>query len=158
MFSNVTKGRIRKGHASSRGYPFMFTNPAYEMSLSFTNICRLTLTTRIFINNIGRHHMWDLIFKGEQRAYSVSINKNAPLLSAFTTNHFSIKDYFHLLLKSVLFPIVILISWLALISSLYLQISLWKKQCPLQLKITSIPIVLLEILHQNCLKISSYHQ
>ena len=78
MFSNVTKGRIRKGHGSSRGYPFMFTNPTYEMSLSFTNICRLTLTTRIFINNIGRHHMWDLIFKGEQRAYSISINKNAP--------------------------------------------------------------------------------
>ena len=81
MFSNVTKGRIRKGHASSRGYPFMFTNPTYEMSLSFTNICRLTLTTRIFINNIGRHHKWDLIFKGEQRAYSVSINKNAPLVN-----------------------------------------------------------------------------
>ena len=56
----------------------MFTNPTYEMSLSFTNICRLTLTTRIFINNIGRHHKWDLIFKGEQRAYSVSIDKNAP--------------------------------------------------------------------------------
>ena len=50
----------------------MFTNPTYEMSLSFTNICRLTPTTRIFINNIGRHHKWDLIFKGEQRAYSVS--------------------------------------------------------------------------------------
>ena len=48
------------------------------MSLSFTNICRLTLTTRIFINNIGRHHKWDLIFTGEKRAYSVSINKNAP--------------------------------------------------------------------------------
>ena len=50
----------------------------YEMSLIFTNICRLTLTTRIFINNIGRYHKWDLIFKGEQRAYSISINKNAP--------------------------------------------------------------------------------
>ena len=80
MFSNITKGRIRKGHASSRGYPFMFTNPTYEM-LSFTNICRLTLTIRIFINNIGRHHKWDLIFKGEQRAYSVCINKNTPWIN-----------------------------------------------------------------------------
>ena len=43
---------------------------------------------------------------------------------------------FHLLQKSVLLPIATLISWLALISSLYLQISLRKKLCPLQLNIT----------------------
>ena len=35
-------------------------------------------STRIFINNIGRHHKLDLIFKWEQRVYSVSINKNTP--------------------------------------------------------------------------------
>ena len=29
MFPNITKGRIWKGHASSRGYNFMFTNPTY---------------------------------------------------------------------------------------------------------------------------------
>ena len=85
MFSNVTKGRIRKGNASSRGYPFMFTNPAYEMSLSLTSICKLTLTTRIFINNIGRHHKWDLIFQGEQRAYSVSILIKMHLSSQFVS-------------------------------------------------------------------------
>ena len=58
MFFYITKVRIWKGHASSRGYPFMFTNPIYEMSLSFTHIRRLTLTSRIFINNIGQHHKW----------------------------------------------------------------------------------------------------
>ena len=72
MFSNVTKGRIRKGHTSSRGYPFMFTNPTYEMSLSFTNICRLTLTTRIFINNIGRHHKMMMMSSNIIYKYSCS--------------------------------------------------------------------------------------
>ena len=68
-----------------------------------------------------------------------------PILSAFTTNHFSIKDFFHFILESALSLIATLISWLALISSLYSQISLWKKQCPLQLKLTLMSLVLIEI-------------
>ena len=67
---------FEKGMLVLGDIPFMFTFPTYEKSLSFTNICKLT--TRIFIKNIGRHHKCDLIFKREQRAYSVSINKNAP--------------------------------------------------------------------------------
>ena len=71
----LLKGGFEKGMLVFIGYPFMFTNPTYEMSLSFTNICRLTLTTGIFINNIGRHYKWDLIFKEEQRAYSFLLIK-----------------------------------------------------------------------------------
>ena len=74
--------------------PVMLTNLTYEMPLSFTNICRLELTTRIFINNIGRHQKWGMIFKGEERAYSVSINENMLLIHLGEMLVYHIKQFF----------------------------------------------------------------
>ena len=52
----------------------MFTNSAYEMSMGFSNIRGLTMSTRIFINYIRRHHKWNLIFKGKERANNIFIH------------------------------------------------------------------------------------
>ena len=76
MFTDVTMWGIYIRFFSSRGYSFMFTNSAYEMSMGFSNIRGLTLSTWIFINYIRRHHMWNLIFKGKERANNIFINKD----------------------------------------------------------------------------------
>ena len=76
MFTDVTMWEIYISFFSSRGYSFMFTNSAYEMSMGFSNIRGLTLSTRIFINYIRRHHKWNLIFKGKERANNIFINKD----------------------------------------------------------------------------------
>ena len=61
---------------SSKGYSFMFTNSAYEMSMGFSNIRGLTLSTWIFITYIRRHRKWNLIFKGKERANNIFIHKD----------------------------------------------------------------------------------
>ena len=45
MFMDVTMWVIYIRFFSSRGYSFMFTNSAYEMSMGFSNIRGLTLSS-----------------------------------------------------------------------------------------------------------------
>ena len=45
MFTDVTMWGIYIRFFSSRGYSFMFTNSAYEMSMGVSNIRGLTLST-----------------------------------------------------------------------------------------------------------------
>ena len=77
----LLKGGFEKGMLVLGDIPLCSQNPTYEMSLSFTNICKLTLNTRIFMNYIGGHHKWDMIFKGEQRAYSFPLTKIRLILT-----------------------------------------------------------------------------
>ena len=49
----------------------MFTNSAYEMSMGFSNIRGLS-----YISYIRRHHKWNLIFKGKERANNIYIHKD----------------------------------------------------------------------------------
>ena len=83
MFTDVTMWGIYIKFFSSVGYSFMFTNSAYEMSMGFSNIRGLTLSTRIFNNYIRRHHKRNLIFKGKERANNIFIHKYAPIKSTW---------------------------------------------------------------------------
>ena len=114
MFTDVTMWGIYLRFFSSRGYSFMFTNSAYEMSIGFSNIRGLTLSTWIFINYIRRHHKWNLIFKGKERANNIFIHKdtsqvdfrcifvNKNIVSSF----FPFKDQIPLMMSSNIISII----------------------------------------------------
>ena len=69
VLPNIAMTGVAKSQTSANRHSLVFSNASGEVTNRFTNVCRITLSTFILINNIAEQQGRNLVFVLEETAH-----------------------------------------------------------------------------------------